>query len=105
MFGRDLTEPGRFPTCFPQTGGPCPSRPVPRSACELGSRIRAAPGSARFPSMAVLRSPQRGDLLLEARGLVKAYKQRRVVDGVHYRVEAGEIVCLLGPNGAGKTTS
>src|SRR3954463_13531186 len=49
--------------------------------------------------------PRRGDLLLEAKGLVKAYKSRRVVDGVHFQVRAGEIVGLLGPNGAGKTTS
>ncbi len=49
--------------------------------------------------------PARGDLLLEAEGLVKAYKRRRVVDGVHFQVRAGEIVGLLGPNGAGKTTS
>lgn len=43
--------------------------------------------------------------LLEARGLVKSFRSRRVVDGVNLRVEKGEIVGLLGPNGAGKTTS
>ncbi len=43
--------------------------------------------------------------LLEVQGLVKAYRRRRVVDGVNYAVEPGEIVGLLGPNGAGKTTS
>jgi lipopolysaccharide export system ATP-binding protein len=46
-----------------------------------------------------------GTLLLEAKGLVKSFKKRRVVDGVHFSVAAGEIVGLLGPNGAGKTTS
>jgi lipopolysaccharide export system ATP-binding protein len=43
--------------------------------------------------------------LLKVRGLVKSYGRRRVVDGVDFEVESGEIVGLLGPNGAGKTTS
>ncbi len=43
--------------------------------------------------------------LLEVRGLVKSYGRRRVVDGVDFNVEAGEVVGLLGPNGAGKTTT
>lgn len=42
---------------------------------------------------------------LRADGLVKAYRKRRVVDGVKFRVRQGEVVGLLGPNGAGKTTS
>jgi len=43
--------------------------------------------------------------LLEVSGLVKSYGRRRVVDGVDFEVERGEIVGLLGPNGAGKTTT
>ena len=43
--------------------------------------------------------------LLATEKLVKAYRQRRVVDGVSIFVKAGEIVGLLGPNGAGKTTT
>jgi lipopolysaccharide export system ATP-binding protein len=43
--------------------------------------------------------------LLRTDKLVKAYRKRRVVNGVSISVEAGEIVGLLGPNGAGKTTT
>jgi len=46
-----------------------------------------------------------GGSLLEAHGLVKVYKGRRVVNDVSVRLEQGEIVGLLGPNGAGKTTT
>jgi lipopolysaccharide export system ATP-binding protein len=42
---------------------------------------------------------------LHARGLVKIYKNRRVVDEVEVEVSPGEVVGLLGPNGAGKTTT
>ena len=45
------------------------------------------------------------DFLMQASGLVKSYKNRRVVDGVSMSVKPGQIVGLLGPNGAGKTTS
>lgn len=45
------------------------------------------------------------EILLEAKGLCKSYKERKVVDSVNLTVHAGEIVGLLGPNGAGKTTS
>jgi lipopolysaccharide export system ATP-binding protein len=43
--------------------------------------------------------------ILEVRGLEKYYGRRKVVDGVNFEVDAGEVVGLLGPNGAGKTTS
>jgi lipopolysaccharide export system ATP-binding protein len=46
-----------------------------------------------------------GGSTLAARGLVKAYRRRRVVADVHVQVAQGEIVGLLGPNGAGKTTT
>ena len=42
---------------------------------------------------------------LSCRGLAKSYRGRKVVKGVDFDVNAGEIVGLLGPNGAGKTTS
>ena len=43
--------------------------------------------------------------LIRTEKLAKAYRKRRVVDGVDVYVRNGEIVGLLGPNGAGKTTS
>ncbi|MGL6226335.1 MAG: LPS export ABC transporter ATP-binding protein [Thermoguttaceae bacterium] len=43
--------------------------------------------------------------ILKVEGLIKNFGQRRVVDGVNFYVDHGEVVGLLGPNGAGKTTS
>jgi lipopolysaccharide export system ATP-binding protein len=43
--------------------------------------------------------------VLEAEGLTKIYRGRRVVNDVALRLQQGEIVGLLGPNGAGKTTT
>ncbi|MBW1668410.1 MAG: LPS export ABC transporter ATP-binding protein [Deltaproteobacteria bacterium] len=42
---------------------------------------------------------------LEAKGLVKAYVGKRVVDHIDITLKRKEIVGLLGPNGAGKTTT
>ncbi|MBU0968606.1 MAG: LPS export ABC transporter ATP-binding protein [Proteobacteria bacterium] len=43
--------------------------------------------------------------VLEARNIVKSYKNRRVVDGISLQVDSGKVIGMLGPNGAGKTTS
>tara|TARA_B100000886_G_scaffold111634_2_gene75003 strand:- start:4423 stop:5166 length:744 start_codon:yes stop_codon:yes gene_type:complete len=43
-------------------------------------------------------------MILKTTNIVKAYKDRKVVDNVNIKVSQGEIVGLLGPNGAGKTT-
>lgn len=42
---------------------------------------------------------------LEARGLSKSFRGRKVVDNVNLVINQGEVVGLLGPNGAGKTTT
>ena len=41
---------------------------------------------------------------LAATDLHKAYKKRRILEGVSLSVSSGDVVGLLGPNGAGKTT-
>ncbi len=50
-------------------------------------------------------TPQPTMSVLEAVGLVKSYRRRKVVNDVALRLQQGEIVGLLGPNGAGKTTT
>jgi lipopolysaccharide export system ATP-binding protein len=46
-----------------------------------------------------------GDGRLQAIGLIKDYRGRKVVDNVSLELNPSEIVGLLGPNGAGKTTT
>src|SRR6202034_4463374 len=42
--------------------------------------------------------------LLAVAALQSGYGKIRVLHGIDFQVEAGEVVALLGPNGAGKTT-
>lgn len=97
-----------------------PSRPGAVTSDVDGPPFRSAPYAAPLAAEApVVTLPEEGAPAAELRaaqrvahtsvlrteGLVKAFKQRRVVDDVDLRVEQGEIVGLLGPNGAGKTTT
>ncbi|MCX6937074.1 MAG: ABC transporter ATP-binding protein [Verrucomicrobia bacterium] len=43
--------------------------------------------------------------MIEVKGLVKTYGDKRAVDGVSFTVRAGDILGFLGPNGAGKSTT
>ncbi|MEU7626162.1 ATP-binding cassette domain-containing protein, partial [Streptomyces hygroscopicus] len=43
-------------------------------------------------------------LAIAARGLHKAYGEKKVLDGIDLAVPRGTVFSLLGPNGAGKTT-
>ncbi len=42
--------------------------------------------------------------IVEAKGIVKRYGEKNVVDGIDFEVSRGEIFGLLGPNGAGKSS-
>ena len=42
--------------------------------------------------------------LLEVRSLTKSFGGLRALNGISFKVEAGEILSIIGPNGAGKTT-
>jgi lipopolysaccharide export system ATP-binding protein len=66
----------------------------------VASRAAAAATTPARPAPPVI-----GGSVLEANGLVKIYRRRKVVNDVALRLQQGEIVGLLGPNGAGKTTT
>jgi lipopolysaccharide export system ATP-binding protein len=70
---------------------------------ESGGHARAVRESTSAPRIV---EPDTGSgSLLEAQGLVKVYRRRKVVNDVAVRLRQGEIVGMLGPNGAGKTTT
>jgi sulfate-transporting ATPase len=45
-----------------------------------------------------------GELVIEVKGLRKAYGERLLIDNLSFNLPAGGIVGIIGPNGAGKTT-
>ena len=48
--------------------------------------------------------PRLGDLVIEAKGLRKAYGDNLLMDDLNFNLPRGGIVGIIGPNGAGKTT-
>ena len=48
--------------------------------------------------------PRLGNLVVEAKGLRKAYGDRLLIDDLSFTLPPGGIVGVIGPNGAGKTT-
>ncbi len=66
------------------------------SARRSGAMAETPPMHARSESLA--------DIILETRGLTRAFKGFVAVSGVNLKVRRGHIHALIGPNGAGKTT-
>ncbi len=57
------------------------------------------PGEITIPP-----GPRLGDLVIEAKGLSKAFGERLLIDGLDFKIPPNAIVGIIGPNGAGKTT-
>ena len=64
-----------------------------------GSAQRDSSGEIYIPP-----GPKLGGLVVEARGLRKAYGERLLLDDLNFKLPPGGIVGVIGPNGAGKTT-
>ncbi len=82
-----------------------PARPEVVKALRETGEHGTVPGEPQPGVVASRHAPLAGGSVLEARGLVKKYRRRAVVNDVALRLQQGEIVGLLGPNGAGKTTT
>ena len=70
----------------------------------VATRLRRTGEHVTIPEVVTPERAPEGSVL-EANGLIKMYRRRRVVNDVALRLQQGEIVGLLGPNGAGKTTT
>ncbi len=87
----------------------------------MAPKARQAKGKARINAYEKLlqegqeRAPERveiaipvperlGDVVVEAKGLRKAYGDKLLVDDLEFSLPPGGIVGVIGPNGAGKTT-
>jgi len=68
---------------------------------EKSKRLALTRGEAKLGETQAARS---GALVLEAKGVSKAFGQRTLVREFSTRIQRGEKVAIIGPNGAGKTT-
>jgi ATP-binding cassette ChvD family protein len=71
---------------------------------QLLAEDQAAAGRMETTRITIPAGPRLGDLVIEAKGLRKAYGDRLLVDGLDFSLPRGGIVGVIGPNGAGKTT-
>ena len=61
-------------------------------------------GAAGRANLTAAEAEKSGRLVVEAKGIGKAYGERRIVENFSIRNQRGDRVGVVGPNGAGKTT-
>src|SRR5262249_43450642 len=71
---------------------------------DLRAQRRNYRGTAGSANLAAAEAEQSGRLVIEAKGIVKAYGERKIDDGFSTRIQRGDRLGIVGPNGAGKTT-
>src|SRR6201997_249769 len=68
---------------------------------EQRKNYRGASGNA---NLAAAEAEKSGRLVIEAKGISKAYGERSIVENFSIRIQRGDRIGIVGPNGAGKTT-
>jgi ATP-binding cassette ChvD family protein len=68
-------------------------------AQEQAAEKREGPAEITIPP-----GPRLGEVVIEAKGLRKAYGDKLLMEDVNFMLPRGGIVGVIGPNGAGKTT-
>src|SRR5581483_5579044 len=71
---------------------------------QLLAEEQAAEARRDLTKISIPPGPRLGDLVIEAKGVRKAYGDRLLMEDVTFTLPRGGIVGVIGPNGAGKTT-
>jgi len=70
----------------------------------LRAQRRNYRGTSGSANLAAAEAEQSGKLVIEAKGISKAYGERKIVENFSTRIQRGDRLGIIGPNGAGKTT-
>ena len=84
---------------------PMVERWLPRRRSSAVGGAAATPSTASTAALPARSKPVRGELLLQAKAVRKAFGGLVAVNDISFSIRAGDIVGLIGPNGAGKSTT